>query len=82
MSNQQQQQFTMDKDGVVTMNTTQLNPQENFDNCTLSMILQINDQNDVESLKSLIDPVMPPSIVFLSSYYDLVNYNFQKVQAI
>ena len=70
------------KDGVETMTTTQVDKRDNFDNCTLSMILQVNDRNDVESLKSLIDPVMPPGIVFLSSYYDLVNYNFQKVQAI
>mmetsp|Transcript_3868 Transcript_3868/g.5157 ORF Transcript_3868/g.5157 Transcript_3868/m.5157 type:complete len:220 (+) Transcript_3868:1386-2045(+) len=46
------------------------------------MILQINDQNDVEQLKNLIDPVMPENIVFLNSYYDLINYNFQKVTAI
>ena len=43
------------------------------------MILQIDDRSDVESLKSLLDPLMPPSIVLLSSYYDLVNYNFQNV---
>ena len=45
------------------------------------MILQINDTNDVQSLRSLVDPIMPPNIVFLSSYYDLVNYNFQKLQS-
>ena len=40
------------------------------------MILQINDQYDIEQLKNLIDPKIPSDIVFLSSYYDLVNYNF------
>jgi len=29
-----------------------------------------------------VDPIVPPEIVFLSSYYDLINYNFQRVSAI
>lgn len=64
-------------------NTSQVGPTDTpLENCTLSMILQVNDKYGVESLKSLLDPVMPSNIIFLSSYYDLVNYNFQKVQAI
>lgn len=52
-----------------------------FENSVLSMILKVNDQNDIMSLQNLIDPLMPPSVVFLTSYYDLINYNFQKVKA-
>ena len=72
----------MVKDGVLLKQTSEVKPRQKFEDSTLSMILQINDQNDVESLKSLMEPIMPPSIVLLSSYYDLVNYNFQVVEAI
>ena len=46
------------------------------------MIMEINDQRDIDQLKNLIDPIMPPEIVFLNSYYDLINYNFQKPNSI
>lgn len=72
----------MVKDGVVIKHTSEVKPKHKFEDSTLSMILQINDQNDVESLKSLMEPILPPSIILLSSYYDLVNYNFQVVEAI
>ena len=32
-------------------------------------------------LTGLIDPLMPPEVVFLNSNYDLINYNFQMVQS-
>ena len=40
------------------------------------MIVTVDDQHDIEMLNGLIDPLMPPEIVFLNSNYDLINYNF------
>ena len=39
--------------------------------------IPIEDQNDIEILQTLLDPIVPPQVVLLTTQYDMVNFNFQ-----
>jgi len=52
-----------------------------LNNANVSLIVQVDDSHDIEMLTGLIDPLMPPEVIFLNSNYDLINYNFQMVQS-
>ena len=42
----------------------------------ISLIVKVEDQDDVEMMRNLVEPGLPEGVVLLSSYYDLINYNF------
>ena len=48
----------------------------------ISMVVPVDDQDDVELLKNLVEPCLPDDVILLSSYYDLINYNFQSLKAV
>ena len=42
-------------------------------------MVDVDDSTDVEYIKNLIDPILPSDIILLNSMYDLINYNWQRV---
>jgi len=55
-------------------------PQKREASSKTSFIIEVDDNADVENLKYLLEPLLPPEVVMLTSNYDLVNYNWQTVK--
>jgi len=48
-------------------------------NAKTSFVVELDDNKDLDVLKTLIDPFLPPDIILLNTQYDLFNYNWQTI---
>ena len=47
-----------------------------------SFIIELDDNKEMDILKSLLDPFLPSNIVLLNTEFDLINYKKQTVNPI
>lgn len=41
-----------------------------------SFVIELDDAKDIDILKSLLDPFLPPNLILLNTQFDLFNYNW------
>ena len=44
-----------------------------------SFVIELDDNKEMDILKSLIDPFLPPDIILLNTQFDLFNYRWQTI---
>ena len=44
-----------------------------------SFVIELDDTKDLDVLKSLVDPFLPPNLILLNTQFDLFNYNWQTI---
>mmetsp|Transcript_30797 Transcript_30797/g.22900 ORF Transcript_30797/g.22900 Transcript_30797/m.22900 type:complete len:94 (+) Transcript_30797:410-691(+) len=47
-----------------------------------SFLIELDDRKDLEVLRALIEPLLPPSIILLNTGNDIVNHEWLKVEEI